>query len=447
MTSPTTQSTSSRPDSQRAALFANLAWFAGALLAALFIWMTAIAQSDPVQAWRLAQSVPIRIQTDDGMIIVDGGTLRTTAAVQLRSQQTERALFAPEDVTITADLRGLGPGTHTVPLTAGIAPERRAVITAISPSQITVSLELRETRLVSVEAAVGSPPPLVVSAAPPTFEVRQVTVTGAASLVGQVAAARATLELAERRESFEEDVRLIAVDAAGEAVEGVQIEPATVRASVTIEPNNEVREVRVQPNPVGSLGDGYILSSFDYDPKVIYVSGPVEVLEALPGTLFTTPIRLSGRTASFIEQVTVELPSPELVIVTGNTITVSVGVDAQIVTRQIDQVPVEVVNPTAGVEYRLNPATVSVLVTGPEPVLSDVNNRTLRVTVDVSGLSTAGAGPPTNGTTAVTPQAAIAAVGDDAAAAANTTIAVLPAQIEVQVIVPGETTPTAEAGG
>lgn len=406
---------------RRSAILNNVVWFLISLALAFFVWMTAVSQSDPVEQWRLTERVPIRVTPDAGMIITNAESLTSTASVQIRAQRSVRQLLAADDVVVYADLTGLGPGTYTVPLQAQIARDRRVVVTGISPSQITVNLELEETKLVPVTAEVVNPPPLVVSAGEPQFDVRQVAVSGPSSRVQQVVAAQVEIDLANQRTTFSDTERLLPVDADGNVITGVNVQPSVVQVTVEISPNSDVREVRVQPNPVGSLPEGYVLTSFDYDPKVVYVSGPVELLENLPGTLFTTPINLSGRTASFQQQVTVELPDPELVIITGGTITVSVGIGTQTVTRQFDQVPIEVIGSRDTLDYELDPTRASVLVTGPQPVLQRLTASDVRVIVDVSGLLN-------EGSFSLTP---VASIGQETTTAAN--ISVLPAQIDVTI--------------
>ncbi|MGQ9908671.1 MAG: CdaR family protein [Candidatus Flexifilum sp.] len=412
----------------RRSLIENALWFAGLLVVAFFIWLTATAETDPIEQWRLAERIPIRIQPDAGLVIINADTLTTYATVRLRGQRSVRELLAADDITVTADLRGLGPGTHTVPLTASVAPNRRVTVAGISPSQITVVLDLQASQFVPVSIVIATPPALVFSAGAPEFDIPQVLVSGPAGLVAQVTEARAALDLAEQRETFSGDVRLSPVTADGRTVAGVTLEPASLRVRVPINRNSEVREVRVQPNPVGQLPEGYVLTSFDYDPRIVYVGGPADALERLPGTLLTTPIDLSGKTASFEEQVTVQLPDESLVVITGATITVRVGVDTQIITRQFDRVPIAVLGAREGYTYTLDPTEVSVLVTAPAPMLSNLSADAVRVFVDVSGLEGGSSTP-------VAPLATLD--GESLLVDADPgNVAVLPALVNVSVTAP-----------
>jgi YbbR domain-containing protein len=369
----------------------------------------------------MAERVPIRVTPEAGLIITNADSISPTASLQLRAQQSMRQLIAAEDFVVWADLTGLGPGEYTIPLQYRVAPERRATVVGITPRQITVQLEVEQSKLVPVTAIVTDDPALAFALEGVEFDARQVTVSGPESRVTQVVEAQVQLNLAEERVAFEDDVRLIPVDADGNVVEDVVLAPSSVHAVVGIEPRSDVREVRVQPNIVGELPEGYILTGqFDYDPSVVVVSGPAELLNDLPGTFFTAPIDLSDHTSSFSVSVPVELPDPSLVVIQGGVIDVQVGITAQTVTSQFDRVDVDVIGERANLQYQLATDEVTVLVTGPQPALSLLDARDVSVIVDVSGL-----GVP--GTYQLTPTASIGQ------GQSMVSISLLPAQIDVEI--------------
>lgn len=362
----------------------NFLWFLGSLALAFLVWMTAVTQTDPIEQWRLVERAPIRIAPDAGLIITNGDSLTSTASLQLRGQRSVRQLITADDIVVSADLSGLGQGTHVVPLRAEVA--RRATVVDISPRQITVNLEVREERLKDLQVIVSAEPPAGFARGDIQTDVRQVTVSGPASRVAQVAMTQVQVDLSQQRSDFDDDIRVIPVDSDGSPVSGVTLDPTTVNVRITVGQRPDVREVRVRPNVVGELPEGYLLTSFTYDPQVIFVTGPARLLESLPESLFTAPINLSGRTSDFELSVPVELPDPELVAITGQNINVMVGITTQTITKQFDRVPIEVIGLGEGVSALLAPAEVTVLVTGPQPLLEDLEAAEVRTIVDVSGL-------------------------------------------------------------
>lgn len=413
----------------RRTVLTNFAWFLGALLLAFVVWLFAASQSDPFVQWR-PTGFTIHVSPDDGLIITNQSGLPTTAAVQLQAPESVRRLLAPEDVIVSADLTGLGPGEYTVPLRASVA--RQAVAVDISPRQITVRLEVLQSELKPVRVDIVTPAPMVYSVGEPVLDLRQIEVSGPESKVSQVTEVLVPVPLEGQRTTYESDVRAIPVDIDGNTVTGVTLDPQTVHVYIAIAPRSGVLEVQVQPNFVDELAEGYVLTAgIDYEPKIIVVSGPEAALASLPGTVFTAPISLADKTSNFEVTVPVELPDDRLVIVTGRNVTVSVGVTTQTITRQFEHIPIEFVGTQAGLEYRTATSEATVLVTGPQPVLNQLTAADISVLVDVSSL---GAGSSEQ----------IAPIASIEEASSAITTSVLPTQIEVEA--QAATEMTAEPG-
>lgn len=410
----------------RRVILVNLLWFLGCLVLAFAVWFVATAQNDPFVQWRLSERVPIHVTPDSGLLVTNSSEFQSTASVQLQGPRSVQQLLAPDDVLVWADLTGLGPGEHTVELKWSVA--RQASVVAISPRQITVKLEVQESQLKPVRVNITAQPPLIYSVGEPTLDTRQITISGPQSRVAQVSELVASVSLDSQRTTYENDVRVTAVDTDGRIVAGVTIDPQTVHIVIPIEQRSDVRELRVQPNIVGELAEGYVLTqSFDYNPKSVVVSGPAALLANLPGTITTDPVDLSDKTSSFEMTVPVDLPDARLTIVTGRSIMVKVGISTQTVTRQFDHISVELIGKLPGVQYRTMTTEVTVLVTGPQPLLNTLSEKDLSVLVDVSGVNPGDSAQ-------LEPIASIPDSGTDV------TTSVLPAQIDVDTQPP----PTAE---
>ena len=403
--------------SLRRAISSNVVWFLLSLVLAVFVWLTAVSQSDPFEQRRLA-GVPLRVAVDPGLIITNEADLPSTVSVQVIGQRSTINLLTTEDVVVSADLSGREPGTHTIPLTATVAREVNP--STIIPSQITVMLEVVASQQVPLRARIDNEPPPDMQADEAQFDVPQVEVSGPQSLVEQVVRVDVPVDLADQRETFEDDERPIPVDADGNTVSGVTISPQVVHVTVPIVQSENVREVNISLRPEGELPEGYFLTSLEYEPKTVFVSIPGSAQGNVPNTLFTTPIDLSGRTSDFVETVAIDLTGTGLVPITETNVTVTVGIATQTATRQIDGVPIERIGELGEFSYRLEPAVVSLIITAPQLVLEDMTADDARVTVDLSGLGA-------SGTYTLVP---VATLRDPAVEAS---ITVLPAQIDVSV--------------
>ena len=418
------------PSRSNRALLDNLIWFAGSLVLAFFVWVIATIQSNPIQQARFPGRIDVRMTPDTGLLITSPPAASRTTSVVIRAPRSTYDLLSADEIEVWADLSNLGPGEHTVELKAEVA-RSQATVVDMSPSVIRITLEESAQRQIPLRAVVASEPPAGYAREAPVFDVdlNQVLVSGPASKVNEVVAAQVSLDLSQQRNPYSADARLIPVDADGHTVDGVTLDPQVVHITVPIRRRDDVREVTVRPQLTGTLPDGYVLNSLSYDPTAILVSGSTSQLENLPDTLSTEPIDLSNRTTSFEVSVPVVLPDSNLLVLSGQNITVSIEITALTASRQFDNLPVEVLGVPEGYSVHLAPDAVTVLLTGPQPQLDPLASGDVRVSLDLNGLL--------DGNYTLTPTVS---VSQGQFAASN--ISVLPADIDIEIV--PEPTVTAE---
>jgi len=370
----------------RQRIISNILWFAGSLGLAFVVWLFAVSARDPIEERRLAERAEIQFVYDDEIMILTDVSSET-AIIRARGQRSNLSLLTVDDMTVTADLSTLPPGTHQVVLAAD--SRRDHVVVDTVPRQVTVTLELRESRLVPITLDYVGELPAGFIMGDPEVSAMQTTVRGAASLVEQVEGAALQIDLENQRSPIVTSARLVPLDANGTVVQDVTLDPAQVDISISISQRPDVREVSVQPNLIGvdALPEGYVLTGLNYEPRSVLVSGPSAVLESLPETFYTEPITLSDRTGDFEVSVPVILPSRELVIISGQTINVAVGITAQTANRQFDGVPVEIIGLADGYRAAITPNEVTLLITGPQPTLDALRQQDLRAILDLNGLA------------------------------------------------------------
>lgn len=368
----------------------NMIWLVASLFMATAVWYIAVTTADPISR-RQFPSIAVQIVQDDTTILTNDPT--RFASVTIQGGQTVVSSRRADDIIVRADLTGLGPGTHTIPLDVSVAlpqsddPQR--VIAQTQPTQITVTLAQVESFQKPVEIVVAESPPTGYTHDEPVPEIFQVLVRGALNDVSQVVAARASLDLSDDRNPVETDVRLFPVDADGNRVEGVTVEPQTASISVNITRRDDVKQVSVRPNIlVGTQPEGYTLSTFSYDPQTIFISGAPAELASIEDTFFTVPIDLAGRTSDFEIIVPVELPSDDLFVVSGdNNITVTVNIVAQVAVREFNNIEVERIGLVEGFSATIAPQTVSTIINGPSALVDNLSIDDIQVVVDLNGLA------------------------------------------------------------
>lgn len=416
--------------SNRHFILDNLVWFIGSMVLAFFVWVIATLQSDPIQQQRFAERIPIRMNPDAGLLVTLPTTSNRQASVVIRAPNSVMDLLTSDEILVTADLSGLPAGEHTVELKASLARQQTSVVD-FSPHQMNVTLEEAAQRQVPLRALVINEPPAGYSRGDPTFNVNlnQVLVSGAASKVNSVVAAQVELDLLQRRNPLEIDLKLTPVDADGNVVTDVTLDPQTVRVNVNIRRRDDVREISVRPNVQGMPPDGYVLNALSYEPQSVLISGTPSELAALTDTIPTQPIELSNHTASFEVSVPIVLPNPNLVVISGQNITVSVEITPITTSRQFENIPIKVLGIGPDFSAIIVPNTVSVLVNGPQKTVNELIENDVNVILDLNGLA------PGNYTLPLSISVGQGEVPSEG-------VSVLPGEVDVQII--DNTFPTAE---
>ncbi len=373
-------------------------WFGAALGLAFFVWVIATLQADPLRV-AVFNNIPIQLVENDAMILTNRSSLRRTVTVNVRARDSVLQLFTSEDITVRADLSNLSPGTHAAPLV--VTTSRRAMVDT-RPAQLTVTLEQRQARQKPVEIEFTADVPTGYMRESVTLSETQVLISGTLAQVELVDHLLARIDLSQARNSTQDDAILIPVDADGVAVSDITLAQATITVSIEIRQREDVLAVPVSPQiDYESVPSGYVARLDTYSPETVTVRASPAILAALPEILDTARIDLSGRTANFTEQVAVILPDGLLpgsvTLLEGQVVEVSIVIEARVAQRQFDGVAVRVVGATG--EVRVIPSRVTVILTGPQPILDALEFEDVSVTVDVTGL--------TAGTQDVQPQASI----------------------------------------
>jgi YbbR domain-containing protein len=412
---------------RRSTFLYNLSWLLASFVLAFLVWILATVQADPIAQQTLA-SVPVTIVTREGYTVID--TPRNpTVRVLVRGQQSAISLLTADDLSVRANLTDADIGQVTVPLTVTIG--RRGIYAAdTQPSQITVTIDQITTAQKPLEVNVTAAPPVDFAYDPPQADTLQVAVTGASSKVNQVVAVRAQLDLSNRRNPLDVVTPLVPVDAQGNRVNDVTVEPRTATVSVNIFAREDVRQLTIRPAiELDTLEPGHVLTSIGYEPQTLYVSGSAERLSQLPATIETTSIDLTGMTSDFSVDVEVELPDDVVILSGSSTVTVNLGISAQTTARQIDSVPIEVIGLSEGYSATLTPDLISIVISGPISIVNQISPLDVRAIVDLNGLPA--------GTQEITPRIII----QQGRVTLDTTL--LPAAVTVTIVQTNGGTPNA----
>lgn len=403
----------------------NLGSLLLALVMSLLVWVSAVSAADPTEEYVFPSPVPIEVRgVANDLTIV--GNPPSSAQVTLRAPRSVWSQLTAGDIRLVADLSGLEAGVHQINLGAHV--ERRpARIVALEPASLTITLERLGTRTVPIRVRALGTPAVGYRTQTPEVTPTEATVAGPSSSVTRVAQVLAEVNLTGLRADLIETVPLFPVDSDGQTVVGVRVQPQSARVQVQIQQLGGYRDVAVKVVIEGQVAPGYWVTSITVSPPVVTVySSNAEAVSVLPGFVETEPLVLTGASSTIERRLSLALP-PGITPVGDQTILVQVGIAAIETSLTVTRM-LEIQGLGLGLFAQASPDSVSVILTGPLPVLEGLAPEDVRVIVDLLGLAV--------GTHQVTPQVVIMPGG----VVART---VLPSTIEVVIsTTPRTPTPT-----
>ena len=317
-------------------------------------------------------------------------------SVQIRGIRGGIQSLGPTDLRAVVDLRAIESGAedteHVLPVQVECERCGRLGIRAgaPTPSEIAVRLDrvIEEPRRVFLELpdSVSEERVLIERDATPAT----VTVFGASRQIRRLARVVAVVPLALGADPGQRSYRslpLRMLDAQGNALDDIAASPERVDARVTI--GERGVSLPVVARIVGELPEGYYLFGFEYEPHSVRVLGAGADLAPVldEGQVATEEIELGGFTTD--QTLAVALDMPQTLRAEGlpnGTITVTLNVRALPGSRPID-VSVEAIGIRSDRSATVSPATVRVLVSGPQPVLDALEPGDVRAVVNAAGLS------------------------------------------------------------
>ena len=364
----------------------NLRLFLWALALALAVWLAAVTSSDPDEV--RIYPAPINIQIvgqDSGLIMM--GNMPKQAEITLRAPRSvwDQLTAKPDSVRAILDLSGVKQGEYQLGLQIQV-DERPVRIMKVSPASISVTLEPLVTQTFPLKLDVTGQPAVGYQAGTPALDVGQVVVHGAKSLVGRVKQVNVEVNLNGVREGISTSVPIIAYEEAGQAINGINLQPETARVIFPITQESGFRDMAVKVVVRGQVTDGYRLDNITVSPQVVTVySTDPELVNSLPGAVETQPLDLHNVNSNINTHLGLNLPSGVSVIGDPN-VTIEADISAIESSLTLSGEQVEITGLPSNLSAQISPITVDVIISGPLPLLNTLTHQDVRIIVDVTGL-------------------------------------------------------------
>lgn len=361
----------------------TLAW---ALLLSVAVWIAAVTASDPDEQRAYGKPVTIEIVGQDpGLVIV--GEIPKQVDVTLRAPRSvwDRLDGHEKPIRAVVDLSGLSAGEHLCNVQVQVS-ENPARIVSVSPTSFTVTLEPLASRVFPVGLTLNGQPATGYRSANATLEPLEVLVSGAESLVEQVARARVVVNLTGTRESINQSLDVQLYDANSQILKGLSINPPTVLVDIPVSQQGGYRDVIVKVIPHGQVANGYLLTNLSVFPPIVTVySTDPTLVNSLPGVVETEPLELDGASEDISTRLALNLPA-DISVVGEQSVQVDVGISPIQSNLTLVNIKIEVVGLEDGSSVQISPVEVDVILSGPAPLLDTLLLQDIRVIVDVTGL-------------------------------------------------------------
>lgn len=353
----------------------------GAVVLATVLY-AGLVLSENVQTWPSAVPiVPVRLPSNAVLV----GNLPSVTGIRFIASPDVAARLTADSFRASVDLSAAVVDPERPFVTARVRLEvadSRVTIVDYTPREILVQLDPLISKSVPVEVETGEVPSgLTVGA--PELSYSQVTVSGPASVVDLVRAARATVVIQPSGLDVDADVSLVAIDALGNTVRAVDIRPDTIRVRIRVGSEAQTKTLPVNPVATGTPATGYEVTSVSVEPVLVTVEGDPDALAPL-ARIDTQPVSISGATSDVTATVGLALPSGVHAL-SADRVRVVVRIRAQTATRAFS-VGLVLAGARDDRRYELSTDRVLVTVGGTVADLDRLLGRDLVATLDVAGL-------------------------------------------------------------
>ena len=295
---------------------------------------------------------------------------------------------------VTADLSGFGEGMHTIKL--DYDSSIRSVEYKLDPSSVNVTIypKVSQTRTAGIAIALfmfsiaKNKLDKKLSIGEVTLDNSEIVIKGAEHTLNEVAIVKALVDVSKIinpkiGKTTLDEVKLVAYDANGEVIKGLEMEPNKLSAKITI--NSPSKEVPLKVIPTGDLEFGKAIDNITTDITKVTVYGDQDVLD----TIEYVPVEVDVTKLSENKSYDVIISKPSRIKeISATNVKVNITL-AQESSKEVQNVSIETVNLDTtkykAVAIGENSSKTTVVVKGSKNVVDTIDASTIKAQVDLEG--------------------------------------------------------------
>ena len=388
-------------------IFDNLGLKILALIVALIVWLLVVNVNDPVIT-RTINGVSVTV-TNANYVESQGlssklGDSSETISVTVTGHRSAVESLTKDDVTAEADLTqiiSLESNPTMVPLSVS-APGITVNNIVPNPRNVEVALEPMKSDNFIVIASSGDTKPKAtdVEVGTLTPSIETVTIVGPESLMNIIDRVVALVDVSNLRNDRTLNAELKVFDKNGSefsdaSLNNLKFLNSDKDITVDVDLWSVVTGIGLEVEPQGDVAEGYSIADISTTPEVISVAGTEEALAALAEagnkiTIDGSEVNINGFTEDFNGRIDISGYLPEGVKLSENvssTVLVTVTVEPLgTVNFEIPSTDIIQENLGAGLGVIYNKESIKVSVQGASEELGKITEKSLKATIDYSGM-------------------------------------------------------------
>ncbi len=319
--------------------------------------------------------------------------LPSSVSVNFQTPASELASLGPNSFQAVISFADVQEGVNRVAVDVSTSAEN-VLVSGANPAEVDVTVAPIISKTLPIVAIVTGMDEL--SSA---YEVQGETlikpanteITGPLPQVERVESVVTEVSVAGATTTVNETSPLVALDADGQLVDDVTVDPLFVVVTVYVARRVDARDVGVNAVTEGSPPEEYWLSGLVADPPSITVQGDPNVIAEMGSFVDTLPVDLNGAVGDLVVNTPLDLPEGIQALDEDGNILGTVTVHAQISPRTGDLLtgrPVELINDRGTFTVTLVPPAVQLLLSGPIATLQEIEAKPelVRVVIDALDL-------------------------------------------------------------
>ena len=361
-------------------LLQTLSLFGLATILSTIVWITAVNEENPIIEQIYPQQIIIKMNLQSTNMKIEQYSA-SEATVVIRAPSQIWSQLNANQINIVADLNGLSPGTHTIPLEVNInTPD--AEILSIDPEEISINLTRIITKTIPIVVNLQGEPAVGYVANSPIISTENIIATGSEESMSNLNVIDINLNINQSKDTINRTFTFNQISNLQPILNNITLQPTSTMITVPIQQLGGYRDVAVRALLDGKPEVGYRITNITTSPPTITLfSNDPDLLASLPGFIETEPLDISDALQDIDARLTMALPE-EVTAVSEQSINVLVSIEAVQTSQRIRQ-NVTIVGLGADLSAQISPESVDVIMSGPLPILDSLTTENVNVVLDL----------------------------------------------------------------